>query len=122
MHSLDVALYLEKIGYNNHVPKEMLTLLILSGQLHDIATPLGGDITKHALFGLDEEENFTEYLSHYPEVITFISENYHISIDELQKCIQNEGVAGKLLDIADRIAYTFRDIDALAPSQIHFLG
>lgn len=49
-------------------------------------------------------------MAYYPEISKRIQEEFDVSLDELQSRIKNEGVIGKIIDIADRLAYTARDV------------
>ena len=51
-------------------------------------------------------------MAHYPEISEYIEKNFNVSLEELQSWIKNEGVVGKIIDIADRLAYTARDASA----------
>ena len=90
VHSIDVALVGEKISRNNKLDKKFIDTMILLGLLHDIATPAWGDTTMKIFRDLSEELNFQKFLGYYPEVGEFISDVFHITIDELAPFVKNE--------------------------------
>lgn len=117
IHSIDVSLLLERIAFANNLSKKETILLILAGLLHDIATPVWGDVTMKIFKDLKEEDNFEMFMCHYPEIVDVIQKEFWISIQQLASCIKNEWLYGKLLDIADKVAYTLRDIRDLTTSK-----
>ncbi|MDR2190723.1 MAG: HD domain-containing protein [Candidatus Peribacteria bacterium] len=68
MHSTDVALLGGKVGENNNLSLKNIIYLVLLGLFHDIATPIGGDITMKKYPDLKEETNFLTYIQHYPKI------------------------------------------------------
>lgn len=107
-HTISVATVAEYIGKNNLLSADNLNLLIASSLLHDIATPAHGDATmKIDPENLDEEENLRASVP--SETIQALS-RYGISINDVEKTVKNEGQIGKILDIADRIAYVMNDL------------
>lgn len=60
---------------------------------------------------LKEEENFKKYLDFYPDFESYLKSTFGITFDELVPYVKNEGLYGKLLDFADKFAYTLRDIE-----------
>lgn len=59
---------------------------------------------------LKEESSFLDYMAHYPELSEYIEKTFDISLEEIHEFIKNEGIIGKILDVADRFAYTARDV------------
>ena len=57
-------------------------------------------------------------MAHYPEIIKEIKSTFNVSMEELQSRIKNEGLIGKILDIADRLAYTARDVSSVHKSMV----
>lgn len=114
VHSLDVACNIELIMRNNGFSEKDITKWIILGLLHDIATPAFGDLTMKAFPQLKEEESFSTYMQYYPKVVEYIQSHFDISLEELQSWVKNEGIIGKILDIADRLAYTARDVSSVS--------
>src|SRR3989344_2019714 len=109
-HSLVVALTTEKILRRNGFPQEEVNLGIIAGLLHDIATPAHGDPTKKIdPKNLDEEVFWSEVLD--TKGHEFILKHGGDK-DSINKIINNEGILGQVLDIADRITYTMKDLYA----------
>lgn len=109
-HTAIVTRTLELILINNNFPQREINLGIASGISHDAATPAFGDPTKEIdPEALDEETVLEDYLNELgisdPDL-----KKYGITIEEILATVKNEGVVGKLLDIADKIAYTALDI------------
>lgn len=109
-HSLVVALTIEQILKLNGFAQEEINLGIIAGLLHDIATPAHGDATKKIdPKNLDEEEFWWEVLDRKGYEFIF---QHGGNKDSIGKIIKNEGVLGEVLDIADRITYTMKDVYA----------
>lgn len=117
IHSLDVAFLLEKIGYTNRLTVKEIVILIFVWLLHDIATPAWWDTTMKVLKDLKEEANFKKFLDYYPAFGDALLKTYWITVEELIPYINNEWLYGKLLDLADKIAYTLRDIERFVPTR-----
>ncbi len=78
--------------------------------LHDLGTVGFGDSTKPLdSINLDEEAHWREASNR--RITTLLKRN-NISLEEVDAVIRNEGVLGKVLDIADRTAYVTRDLSA----------
>lgn len=109
LHSMDVAVLLRLIGNNN--PEESLNhdLLSIGGISHDGLTPAGSDTTKLIDLDLFDEDIHYEDLFKKPGW-KFLKEKYSIDEKALKEMILNHGIHGQLLDIADKIAYTSRDV------------
>ncbi len=106
-HSILVARLTEAILRENNFPEEEIKLGILAGLLHDVATPAGGDAIKGLNpKGLDEEDYWKDVIGLQGKKIIH---NAGISTKDLNRAIHNEGIVGKVLDVADRIAYTYAD-------------
>jgi hypothetical protein len=82
-----------------------------AGLTHDVRTPAGGDSIK----GIDPFE-FDEDLHYYKTLETIDRSNLPEFTPEvmelLPKVIMNEGKIGAVLDIADKVAYLCRDLQA----------
>jgi len=107
-HSLAVGMTAGEIGRLNNLPQVSVNYLKASGNLHDIATPALGDATKSIdPDNLDEERFWQELLSENGE--RFIKEE-GLKKESINDIIKNRGVLGQVLDIADRITYTMKDL------------
>ncbi len=115
-HSFTVALVVEKILRQNGFPEEEINIGIIAGIIHDIATPAHGDATKKVdPEALDEEKFWWEAIDKKGR--DFITQKLKIPKETLGKIIKNEGLLGQVLDIADRITYTMKDLNAIAYDQ-----
>ena len=110
VHSLDTACNIELIMRNNSFSEEEIKKAIIACCLHDVATPVFGDLTMKAFPKLKEENGFSDYMAYYPERVAEIEKTFNLSITELHSWIKNQGIIGKILDVADRLAYTARDV------------
>ncbi len=115
IHSLDTANNIELILRKNNFSEKKIKEGIICGVLHDIATPILGDLTMKAFPELKEEKEFLNYMMNFPNIIEQIEKEFEISIKDLHQYIKNEWIIGKVLDIADRIAYTTRDVYLFGP-------
>lgn len=110
-HTLVVALTVEEILRRYQIPQEQVTIGVIAALLHDVATPAHGDATKAVdMENLHEEKFWWDVLDQ--EGKDFIKQN-GTDRDTLDKIIKNEGVLGQVLDIADRITYTMKDLNAV---------
>lgn len=110
-HSLTVALVAEKILRQNRLPEDKINLGILAGLLHDIATPAHGDPVKYLdPEALNEETHWFETLDKYSRL--FLTQ-FGATEELMSAIINNQGVLGEVLDIADRITYTVKDLHAI---------
>lgn len=109
-HSLTVALITEEILKQNGIPQDQIDLGIIAALLHDIATPAYGDATKQVdMKNLHEEDHWWEVLDKKGK--NFVTQFGTKEI--IDKIIKNQGVLGKVLDIADRITYTMKDMNGI---------
>lgn len=110
-HSLTVGLVAEKMLRQNRLPESKINLGIIAGFLHDIATPAHGDPVKYLdSEALNEETHWFETLDKYSK--TFL-EQFGATKKVMDEIIGNQGVLGKVLDIADRITYVMKDLQAI---------
>lgn len=110
-HSYVVAKLGELILRHNGYSEEEINKAVIAFLMHDIATPALGDATmKLDPANLSEEENFRAIVSDKEKALFA---KYGTNVDEVEAIIKNEGVLGQVLDIADRITYTAKDLDAL---------
>lgn len=97
-------LILEEAGF----PENIINEVIVAGLLHDIALPAGGEaVVRLDPENLDEENHWRDVLSReqlFQLIFDLGLDPVHISM-----AIKNNGIVGKVLDIADRIAYTTVD-------------
>lgn len=106
-HSLVVALTIEQILRQNGASSDQINIGIVAGLFHDIATPALGDATKQLdPKNLDEEDFWWETLD--KEGRNFVKR--FTDKETLGKIIKNQGLLGEVLDIADRITYTMKDL------------
>lgn len=106
-HSLVVPFVAEEIGKRNRLPLQEITNLTLAGAFHDVGTPAFGDILKQLdPKNLDEEDFWWESLGKYGQA--FVTQ--FTTQETLDSIIKNKGVLGEILDIADRITYTMKDL------------
>jgi hypothetical protein len=109
VHSADVMAIATIIARNLDLPRSLANTVRAAAILHDIGTPAGGDSVKMIdVEGLDEDLNFASLLAYY-DVDGVLSE-YGIDRSLLCEAIMNRGIAGEILDIADKLAYTGRDL------------
>jgi len=117
-HSVPVPKIMEAILRENPDPsktsaefEKLIEIAEHGGLLHDVHSVGGGEaIKKMDPDHLNEELNFADGLD---EEVKQLLRRKGISLDELSKMVRNEGVLGKLLDIADRISYVMLDSDQL---------
>lgn len=89
----------------------------ISSAIHDSATVAGGDATKKiAPEQLDEEKLIIKILQS-PEIKKLFEDNGFTDddIEDIKNIISNYGLIGNLLDVADRISYTARDLQMVQP-------
>jgi HD superfamily phosphohydrolase len=114
MHSLDVMAMATVIGANLKLDRRQMNTLRMAAFTHDMGTPAGGDSVM-----LVDPEAFDEDL-HYPEFLNRpgwkrIRDTYAIDRRMLIRTILNQGLLGQILDIADKLAYTARDLHCCLP-------
>lgn len=111
-HQFTTAIVMEEILKQNGFPQEDIDLAILAGLIHDIATPAHGDATKKIdPEALDEEKFWWEALGKKGQ--DFITGEFGARRKKLDVIIQNRGLLGQVLDMADRITYTMKDLNAI---------
>jgi len=107
-HSLVVGLTAGEIGRHNNLLQQQIDTLEIAGILHDIATPALGDATKSIdPTNLDEEKFWYEVLGKKGKKFLRQQGLRRKTLDEI---IKNQGILGQVLDIADRIIYTMKDL------------
>jgi hypothetical protein len=107
-HVLEVSVILALILWNNNASSAQMRNGRTAALVHDVMTPAGGDTTK-----LIDPEGFDEDL-HFPEFLDALDwrgleEKYSLSREILVDTVQGRGVLGKVLDLADKVAYVGRD-------------
>lgn len=111
-HSFTVGIVIETIMRQNGFPQEDTNVGIVAGLIHDIATPAHGDATKKVdPKALDEEQFWWETLGRNGQV--FVTQELNIPQERLDAIIKNQGIMGQILDIADRITYTMKDLNGI---------
>ena len=107
-HVLDTTAIATLIAVNNGLTGDLLRHLQVAAVSHDALTPAGGDTTKQIdPEAFDEERNFPQIFMResWPE----LSRKYNLDERALTEIVQGEGLLGKVLDLADKIAYVSRD-------------
>jgi hypothetical protein len=106
-HTMSVARTQELILRNNEFSEADINHGIIAALLHDIATPAGGDAVKELdREVLDEEEHWREMLN--DDGRSFIRD-HGLTEEQLDDTVHNRGGIGKILDVADRLTYTYMD-------------
>jgi len=120
MHVLDVMSVITLIAENNRseLPLSHRTLtpiyntLRLAALTHDALTPAGGDTIKTLdPEALDEDAHYFD-LFRDPETSEeriALCVKYGVNIHDLTETVQGKGLAGTVLDMADKTAYVARD-------------
>lgn len=109
-HSLDVMAVGTMIAHNIALRTTKLRIPVTRTACltHDGITSAGGDSLKLVDFAaLDEDANYPGYVA---GLDLSELESYGITKEALIRAIQHKGLEGQLLDIADKIAYTARDV------------
>ncbi|MBI2097275.1 MAG: hypothetical protein HYT40_04005 [Candidatus Sungbacteria bacterium] len=108
LHVLDVTAIATLIALNNELRDEGLYHLQVAAISHDALTPAGGDTTKQIdPQAFDEERNFPQLFS--LEGWPALSQKYGLQERKLTEIVQGKSTLGKILDLADKIAYVARD-------------
>lgn len=111
-HSFTVAIVMEKILRQNGFEDAEINVGIIAGLIHDIATPACGDATKKIdPEALDEEKFWWKTIGEKGQ--EFITDELGIAKETVDDIIKNKSLLGQVLDIADRITYTMKDLDAI---------
>lgn len=106
-HTLVVARTSEQISRQNLLSEDKIREVVIASVLHDIALPALGDATKAIdPEKLNEETNWQSMLD---EKGRKYLESNGVKEEELDAIIKNEGLQGKVLDIADKITYILKD-------------
>ena len=109
LHQLDVYAVMMLIIENNPCLEPHRTVLLAAAISHDGRSPAGGDTTKLIDLELfDEEKNYKDFFKFSGWQV--LKKKYHLNEDELYSVVQGKGLLGSVLDIADKIAYTARDV------------
>lgn len=107
-HSLTVALVAGEIGKQNQLSRQEVDTLIVSGIIHDRATPAKGDLVMRLdKKNLDEEKWWAEGLT---EKAFLALDKLGICDEDIDMAIKGEGKLGSILDIADKITYVCQDL------------
>jgi hypothetical protein len=118
-HSIFTSLILGWILRKSGFPLEKIILGEAGGMYHDVGTPPLGDATKKVDIEMLDEEKF--WLDGLYKNTKKLLKKYNCNEDDLDKIIKNQGIIGKALDIADRIAYTMVDLDSVIGHPLQFL-
>lgn len=108
-HSIDVMAIATVMAQNLGLTGTMFATTRAAGLLHDMGTPAGGDSVKMIdPRALDEDLNFPKLLARHD--VSAILAKHGINRKLLCEAILNRGIAGEILDIADKLAYVGRDL------------
>jgi hypothetical protein len=129
-HSSNVLAVSSLIGHNIGLSESDMRALQVASYTHDVLTPAGGDRTKAIdPKAFDEDANYLDAFALYPNrpISTFSNVS---KWDETQKrlpdkntlaeIVKGNGPLGKILDIADKIAYTGSDAAVYFGGTIRF--
>ncbi len=116
VHSLDVLAVMGLLIHNNrYAPVNGKKLwdyrhyAFIAAVSHDTLTPAGGDTMKALDFeAFDEDKQYHTLFK--KEGWSRIRDKYKLDEELLYATVQGKGVLGQMLDIADKIAYTSRDV------------
>ena len=112
-HSLVVAMTGQVILERNGFSKTTVDKAVMAFLLHDVGTPALGDATMQVdPENLAEEKHWLE--AAFKEGGREILQKYGTDELEIDSIINNRGVLGQTLDIADRITYTMKDLYNIA--------
>jgi len=112
VHSLDTAFNAEIIARKLWFDEKQVITMIIAWLLHDVATPKFSDVTMKAFPNLKEEENFLSYINEYPDLVKDIETHFDVSLKDISDIINNnKTLHGHILDVADKFAYTARDLN-----------
>jgi len=110
-HVLDTYAIANLIAENVRLQERQKNTLLTAAISHDALTPAGGDSVK-----LIDPSVFDED-AHYPELLVGeewnrYREQFGVIQGLLVETIMGQGLLGRILDAADKSAYTARDVDA----------
>lgn len=107
-HVLDTTALMTLMCFRNGITGNRRACARIAGLCHDAMTPAGGDTIKMVdPAAFDEDANFPELLDAFDW--SSLRRRYRLTPDRLIRTVQGKGVLGKLLDIADKLAYVSRD-------------
>ncbi len=120
VHSLDTAFNAEIIARKLWFDEKQVITMIIAWLLHDVATPKFSDVTMKAFPNLKEEENFLSYIHEYPDLVKDIETYFDVSLKDISDIINNnKTLYGHILDVADKFAYTARDLDEVYADDVY---
>jgi len=114
LHSMDVMALSMTMADKLGLPEKERNTVQVAGFTHDWGMPAGGDSVKLVdVEALDEDRNYKRLIRERLDQRTWERVQHEYGIDEntLVRTIQNEGILGQILDVADKLAYVARDID-----------
>lgn len=107
-HSLDVAALAALMLANAPLDDDDKRCGVAGALLHDLLMPAGGDTTKLLdKVAFDEDANFTKLLE--TPAVKALCQTYGLVTKDLDAVVQEESLAGKIKNIADKLAYVCRD-------------
>ncbi len=114
-HSLDVYALINLMAIRCDLSDHERTHLIVAALTHDALTPAGGDSIKRINSTLfDEDAHYSSMFKRefWPE----LRNKYQLDETLLSSIIMGQGKLGRFLDLADKLAYTARDVNAFISS------
>jgi hypothetical protein len=111
-HTIDVYVLARLFAYNLRLSRPVRTDLFIAALTHDVATPAGGDAIK-ALHptALDEEAHWYRFVGARATELFTARKTTEARV---WATVKNIGLAGQVLNLADRIGYCSRDAAAFA--------
>lgn len=109
LHSLDVCALATLMGNNCGLSDDDMRHLQFAALMHDVLTPAGSDSIKRTAVTLfDEDASFPVIfkLEKWPA----FQQCYGLREDYLTEIILGKGILGRVLDLADKLAYIARDV------------
>jgi HD superfamily phosphohydrolase len=102
---------MEAILRRNDASEQEIKLGVVASVMHDQATPAFGEATKKIdRDNLDEEKHWAKVMDE--KAWNYLA-NEGITREQIDDIINNRGILGKVLDIADRISYVMLDAHQL---------
>lgn len=120
LHTHDVHALALLIARNNSLSQDDERHLRVAALTHDALTPAGGDTIKLVAPKLLDEETNYPLLFERPEWES-LKQEYSLSEARLAAIVTNKGVLGRILDLADKIAYVALDASMFF-HRLRFLG
>ncbi len=113
-HSFDVAAMANLLAHHNAdaLPANERKALVVAALLHDVLMPPGGETIKHIdMARFDEDANFPALIE--SDAFWEFACLKDVDAPAVARIMREEGAAGTLKDLADKIGYVCRDVDQL---------